>query len=212
MAMKEVHQTDLSYEVPVVITQKPPVQPGQERQFEQTAAAVLLLLKHEENALYDVVTELPNRRHFQDAHNRVHQRFLRDQSDQYTLFFWDLDKFKDVNDTYGHAVGDEVLRRVGIALQGNMRPFDMTARYGGDEFTSIVHGRLEEPEIEALFGRVGLGVLNEFKQLADEGIIDRTLQKKLGLSGGFAQPKPHETADSVLDRADTMMYRAKHEK
>lgn len=88
---------------------------------------------------HDPLTGLPNRRHFEDALNEA-ARSARSQPSEHVLCFLDLDQFKLINDTAGHAAGDMLLRLVGRALSQGVRAGDLVARLGGDEFAIILYG------------------------------------------------------------------------
>ena len=100
-------------------------------------------------ALYDALTGLPNRTQFLQRLDAACRR--HDRPEQFALLFLDLDDFKAVNDTHGHAMGDAVLRETAAALSGRLRAGDLIARLGGDEFVvlleSLRHGSTDMPAI-----------------------------------------------------------------
>lgn len=117
------------------------------------------------------------------------------------VLFIDLDDFKAVNDLHGHRAGDEVLRAVATRLEAALRPEDLIARYGGDEFAVLLAGMAIEDALE-----VG-------QRLADTGrspIRLGELEIRVGISVGATSSRPGDGIDSVVDRADRAMYRAKH--
>ncbi|HAW94066.1 TPA: diguanylate cyclase, partial [Candidatus Azambacteria bacterium] len=91
---------------------------------------ILARLKH--HALYDQLTSLPNRELFQD---RIHSAMIRAEREQASLalLYVDLDKFKHINDSFGHNVGDELLQQTAQRLLKSIRQTDTAARFGGDE-------------------------------------------------------------------------------
>lgn len=115
-----------------------------------------------------------------------------------SLALVDLDGFKDVNDRYSHATGDEVLRAVATALRSALRADDTVARYGGDEFVVLLPGTAPHAARGAL-------------ERAVRAVAD--LPAKVGagvtLSAGVVAAGDRDNADSLLARADSAMYRAK---
>jgi len=112
-------------------------------------------------AMRDPLTNAANWRFFEDFANREIQRDRRDKR-SITIVYFDLDNFKSVNDTLGHDVGDELLRTVSEITQGSLRPSDMLARVGGDEFALLLPST-DFSGAEAVLKRVRDNVLNEMK-------------------------------------------------
>jgi len=152
---------------------------------------------------YDSLTALPNRKHFRDAVARVLDRGQEDVPACAVLFI-DLDDFKHVNDTLGHAVGDRVLVAVGERLRSCVRPGDLAARLGGDEFAVLVENPPEPAQLNALARRV-LQALRE-PLAVDDAILPVRGTLGLAVSDGAA-----DTCDELLRRADVAMYAAKRE-
>jgi diguanylate cyclase (GGDEF)-like protein len=98
-----------------------------ERQQAQTRLAY--------EALHDPLTGLPNRRQFL---MQLQQQLEQGDDTQFAVLFLDCDRFKRINDSFGHGVGDELLKRVAAGLQDCVRPTDLIARFGGDEFTVLL--------------------------------------------------------------------------
>ncbi len=149
-----------------------------------------------QHAVRDVVTGLPNRVLFLDqlesalaAGSRVHVLFL------------DLDGFKHVNDTLGHAVGDEMLRRVGRRLRESLRSDERLARFGGDEFAVLLQSQTDDG-VRRCAERL-LAAMGRPYQIGSEQIT-------IGSSIGVAPAGDGSSAADVLRNADTAMYRAKH--
>ena len=101
-----------------------------------------------ESAIRDPLTGLLNRRYFDEAVETAHASAVRNRT-PLSLIVFDLDKFSDVNNQYGHALGDSVLRRVGRAIRGSVRDGDIVVRYGGEEFVVIAPVTTDSGAVEA---------------------------------------------------------------
>ena len=154
----------------------------------------------EHQAFHDTLTGLPNRSLF---HDRLVHAIARQDRDQRPLavLLVDLDDFKTVNDSLGHAAGDELLQFVADSLRASLRPGDTAARLGGDEFAVLV----EDMRGRADAVRVAERILSSLtKKLLIEG-------KEVFVNGsvGIAITHGSDTADDVLRNADVAMYAAK---
>lgn len=150
----------------------------------------------------DALTGVANRRRFDQTLKIECSRFRRGHA-PFSLLMIDLDFFKDVNDRYGHAAGDEVLRQVAQILLGTLRATDVVARYGGEEFAVL----LTETRLEgamAIAERIRIAV--EEHVLAVEG-TQIILTLSVGVSSHCGEES--ETAEGLLKRADDALYRAK---
>ena len=116
----------------------------------------------------------------------------------------DVDNFKPVNDTHGHAMGDAVLRRIADRIRRSIRAGDLVARLGGDEFAVW----LDEADPDGV-RRKGLELLKMREDLAEfSGTPDRPLGFSIGAA--IVDPVSTETIDELIERADSAMYAAKH--
>ena len=154
-------------------------------------------------ATHDALTRLPNRALLAD---RLHQALAhaRRSDRALALLFLDLDRFKDVNDSFGHAFGDSLLRAVSARLQACVRRGDTVARQGGDEFLIL----LSDLEKMANVEQVALKIQREFSL---PFLIEGHELFMSGSMGASVFPEDGEDMESLLKHADTAMYRAKEE-
>ncbi|WP_374603707.1 diguanylate cyclase domain-containing protein [Arenimonas sp.] len=152
----------------------------------------------------DALTNLPNRRLALHNLGRMIARGRRGDT-RFALLSFDLDGFKPVNDTYGHAAGDLLLAEIGSRLSDSVRPGDLVARMGGDEFLVIV--AIQNGDDEAWLRSVAARVQAAISRpVAIDGhwVV-------VGASIGIARfPEDGDDSESLLRRADEAMYRAKH--
>jgi diguanylate cyclase (GGDEF)-like protein len=153
-------------------------------------------------ALHDTLTGLPNRRYLLEHLSQAQQRSA-EKSEQVAVFFLDLDGFKQVNDTFGHEAGDEVLRVTAKRLQSVLRRGDVVARLGGDEFVVVAEGAGDFPmAVRALAGRLvaalGEPILVDDVPVAVSGSVGVAIA-----DGAGTQPV------DLLRVADAAMYTAK---
>lgn len=148
----------------------------------------------------DELTHLTNRRGFLSVGEHIFQLNQRNQTPMILLFF-DLNKFKRINDTYGHAEGDEVLKAFAGHLLHNFRRSDVLARLGGDEFCALC-SNLSENDVSKLLDRLN----NAMKKSQN--------MHKLEYSVGYLayDPIKHYTLKDMIEDADTKMYQHKREK
>jgi diguanylate cyclase (GGDEF)-like protein len=155
-------------------------------------------------ARHDALTGLANRRHFlEELERRV---ALSDPGqDRFALLFVDLDRFKPINDVYGHLIGDQVLQCVGARLQTCLREDSFAARLGGDEFALIVEFAGEREHIAGAAGRIG--------QEIAAPIPVQALRLGVSASIGIAVfPDDGADAEALLQNGDAAMLRAKLER
>ncbi|MBF0339588.1 MAG: EAL domain-containing protein [Magnetococcales bacterium] len=152
-------------------------------------------------ANYDTLTGLPNRTLFLDRLNRELIRARRSNS-RVALMFIDLDRFKWVNDTLGHAAGDDLLRQTSKRLLSCIRKSDTVARLGGDEFTVILPDMARGPFAERVAAEILSQLVRPFILMGQEAFIS-------GSVGVTVCPDDGVDLDTLLKNADTAMYRAK---
>ncbi len=152
-------------------------------------------------AHHDLLTDLPNRLLFNARLEHAVKHAFRKKA-KLALLFLDLDNFKIINDNYGHAVGDEILRVVGKRLAKTVRIDDAVARNGGDEFTILVEG-IEEPADAALVAEKVINAFSEPFKLQD---AEYFVTASIGIS---IYPDDADTPDGLIQNADIAMYRAK---
>ncbi|GAA2714983.1 hypothetical protein Apa02nite_096900 [Actinoplanes palleronii] len=150
-------------------------------------------------AHHDPLTRLPNRALFLQ---RVEQVLAEDTGA--ALLYLDLDLFKQVNDTLGHAAGDELLRGVADRLSASVRDTDMAARFGGDEFAVLLEPISSELEAWEIAHRV-IDAISEPFDIAGRAVLTRA-------SVGIAYSGAGRTAEHLVEDADLAMYRAKKTK
>jgi diguanylate cyclase (GGDEF)-like protein len=164
--------------------------------------------KHEENleqmALYDQLTQIPNRRQFIEMLKKSLARAKR-MGKHVGVLYLDLNDFKEVNDTRGHATGDLVLKAFAERLQPALREYDTVARLGGDEFAVIADTLAERKECVIIVERI--------LRLLDEPLHTSDGDFKVSASIGIASyPDDADNYDNLITAADTAMYAAKKDK
>ncbi|TMV48723.1 EAL domain-containing protein [Paenibacillus mesophilus] len=152
-------------------------------------------------AHYDVLTALPNRTLF---HDRLQQAILlaARQETRVALLFIDLDRFKPINDTLGHAIGDQLLQQVAKRLKSCVRKSDTVARLGGDEFTVILPRLRNESDVSIVAQNIIDALAVPFR-IGDHEVFITT---SIGIG---IYPFDSTDADSLIKHADWAMYRAK---
>jgi diguanylate cyclase (GGDEF)-like protein/PAS domain S-box-containing protein len=153
-----------------------------------------------ERALHDALTGLPNRVLFLDRARHALERAARRRA-SFCVAFLDLDDFKSVNDTFGHAAGDELLQEVAQRLVGCVRPADTVARLGGDEFAVLL-----EDSTLADAQDVAERVLHATSMPVSLGGSEVVVHASIGIT---LADDPGETPDQLLAQADAAMYTAK---
>ncbi len=152
-------------------------------------------------AQHDTLTGLPNRRRFMDRLDMALDRAKRTR-EGFSLLFIDIDKFKTINDSLGHAAGDAVLLAVAQRLAQSTRKVDTAARLGGDEFVLMLDQLVEHDRVASFTEKL----LQTLKApIAFEGHTLR-VEYSVGIS---RFPEDGDTAETLLHNADSAMYRTK---
>lgn len=152
----------------------------------------------EEMANRDTLTGLANRRMLE---GRVQS--LIEGGSRFCLLMMDLERFKTINDHYGHLAGDELLRTFASRLTDNLRTDDTSARWGGDEFVVLLPCPLRDAMKRAQL--LEQAIRGEYTLKVEP----HSVRVNLGISLGVAEHKPGETADQLLARADSVLYARK---
>ncbi|MCP3939888.1 MAG: GGDEF domain-containing protein [Desulfobacteraceae bacterium] len=151
-------------------------------------------------AVIDPLTGCYNRREFENQINR-HIATAARHKKQLSLFMFDLDYFKKVNDTHGHLGGDLVLKKISFLVKDNMRKEDILARYGGEEFVAILPETDKNKAME-LADRLR-------SKIADIRIPHNGSTIRVTASFGVSELTPNADMNKIIQDADTMLYRAK---
>jgi len=153
-------------------------------------------------AYSDHLTGLANRNLLTDRYGRAMQRARRNKT-QFALLMIDLNKFKAINDSFGHAAGDQVLVEVSRRLLANVRATDTVARYGGDEFVLLIESFGERRELT----RIAMKLVDA---LTEPVILDTGVEVGVGASVGYALfPDDGAHLENLLEVADHAMYECK---
>jgi diguanylate cyclase (GGDEF)-like protein len=164
-------------------------------------------LRHQ--ALHDSLTDLPNRALFVKRLQASLRRKKKSADYGFAVLFIDLDRFKAINDSLGHAAGDQVLVQIAKRLESIVRPADLLARVGGDEFTLLLEEMLEPGDAAKVAERIvdHLSRPLSLVELETEGKDPEPhLTASIGIAWGETR---YEHADQLLRDADIAMYRAK---
>ncbi|HYE13215.1 MAG TPA: EAL domain-containing protein, partial [Pyrinomonadaceae bacterium] len=154
------------------------------------------------DAFHDALTGLPNRALFMDHLKLSIARAKRNQAALYAVLYLDLDRFKVINDSLGHTIGDQLLVGIADRLKKNLRPGDTVARLGGDEFTVLIEDISDEKEAVQVAERIQKELSVPFTLSGREVFTT--------VSMGIAPSSTgYERAEDILRDADTAMYRAK---
>ena len=158
--------------------------------------------KLQHDATHDALTNLPNRSYFMgrlsDALAKTHQI----EGYKVSIMFIDLDRFKYVNDSLGHVIGDKLLKSISECLRDCMRPSDIVARLGGDEFTILVEGKYDTNEVV----RIAERIQKKFRMPFDLSGHEVYSSASIGI---LHASEKHTSSEDMMRDADTAMYQAK---
>ncbi len=163
-------------------------------------ATELRIKELEELSQLDHLTRMANRAYL-DKELNVRMEELRRMGIPFGVLFIDIDHFKQVNDNFGHAVGDDLLKLVGNTLTANARPFDLFGRWGGEEFIGLIRN-INLNNLEFFANRLRKLINSAF--LLHDG---RPLHVTVSIGATIADAA--EEIDSLLQRADTLLYQSK---
>ncbi len=196
------------YRVPITIRVAPirnergSVVGGVEIFTDNTPAAVALerLAELERLAYVDALTGLANRRYAEITLNARLEELQR-YGWRFGVLFIDIDNFKEINDRYGHDLGDQVLKMVAKTLQNSVRSFDVVSRWGGEECVAVI----ANVESENL-----LTAASRCRALVEESSLSTDPGLHVTVSLGATLARMDDTIDSLIKRADALMYRSKN--
>ena len=158
----------------------------------------------EHMALHDPLTGLPNRAMLGQKLGSALQHAMLN-STRVALLMLDLDHFKNVNDSFGHHFGDELLHQVSARLKQQLRESDVVCRLGGDEFTVLLQNNPSPDDVSLLAERIIHALHQPF-------LLSNAREVMIGTSIGISlYPEHGNTAEELMQQADTAMYRAKHD-
>ena len=156
-----------------------------------------------ENSTIDYLTNIPNRRYFFETGSKYFHLAKRQES-ELSVIYIDIDYFKNINDTYGHNIGDEILKIIANTLSKNIRKSDIVARTGGEEFIILLTDIDEQKAF--IFAEKLRKAIENTNYKKDDITIKSTIS--LGISG---IKNNDEKLDSIINRADKALYQAKKE-
>lgn len=199
---KDGHRVPVSVRVTTLIDGNGAVIGGIElfTDISDQTANTLKVQELERLAMLDNLTQLANRNYIEhDLNVRLEEK--RRLNVPFGILFIDIDHFKRFNDTYGHDVGDRVLKFVAGTFTSNARAFDLYGRWGGEEFIGIIRN-VTAPELEMLGDRLRMLVEKAY-------LIHNGAELRVTISLGATVVSDDDTAESVIKRADTLLYASK---
>ena len=158
--------------------------------------------KLQRDATHDALTGLPNRAFFMERLDSALEKVHQINAYKASILFIDLDRFKYVNDSLGHLIGDQLLKHIAARLAECMRPSDIVARLGGDEFTILVEGKYDISEVIRIAERIQQKFSMPFDLRGHEVYSSASI-------GILHASEKHESSEDMMRDADTAMYQAK---
>jgi diguanylate cyclase (GGDEF)-like protein len=158
-------------------------------------------LRSEHTALHDPLTDLPNRTLFRDRVEHEILRGSRDPGATFSLLMFDLDRFKEINDTLGHSSGDLVLKAVGPRVMASLRSGDTLSRLSGDEFAVLLPGATGETATD-----IAERILATLRRPFEIPVMSPRLSASIGI---VTYPTHGDTSEKLIQRADVALYIAK---
>jgi len=202
MHHKDGHRIPVSVRVSTLTDENGNVTGGIElfTDISNQAANELRVKELEKLALLDNLTQLANRNYIE---REILGRFEEKKRLQvpFGILFIDIDHFKQFNDRYGHAIGDEVLKYVANTFIANSRPFDLYGRWGGEEFIGVIRN-IDREDLEILGNRLRTLIAGSYIMHADQ-------QLSVTISIGATLVAENDTMDRIIKRADTLLYASK---
>ena len=164
----------------------------------------MLFQETQKQAITDELTKLYSRRYFMEILRKEISKAKRNAA-TFSLVMFDVDRFKSVNDTFGHLVGDDVLRKLSHELSANTRQEDVLARYGGEEFIVMLPG---------INVRDAMFVAEKLRNAVKKNVsvdVDGKSSRHITISGGVScYPECGCSIEEIIDSADKALYAAKH--
>jgi diguanylate cyclase (GGDEF)-like protein/PAS domain S-box-containing protein len=204
MHHKAGHRIPVSVRISALTDKKGTIIGGVElfKDISNQTANELRIKELEKLALLDNLTQLANRNYIErEIQHRLEEK--KRFNLPFGVLFMDIDHFKKFNDTYGHDVGDDVLRFVAKTFVANTRPFDLFGRWGGEEFIGILRN-INEEDLEAMGNRVRSLIESSY-------IIHENKKLHVTISIGATLVNVTDSIDSLIKRADILLYKSKEE-
>ncbi|SJZ52768.1 GGDEF domain-containing protein [Selenihalanaerobacter shriftii] len=165
---------------------------------------IYLLKKSEHMAYYDHLTSLTNRKRFEEEFKKLIKNSDKNEN-KLAILFLDLDNFKNVNDTFGHDIGDKLLKEIANRLKNNLRKNDIVARLGGDEFTVLIPKVISYDDA----AQTATKLVNILKKPIIINKNEFSIKTSIGIS---VYPEDGIEPQTLIKKADQAMYKAKKQK